>query len=316
MQLSPPEHMPRENWTVLLVRGEDTGVRQFQVSPRLVKGTAIGFVVAVLALSGLLVANGLGGTARLQSALLQHENGILEQELATISGQVSNLENVVRDLSVKNEEARLLAGLTPIDEEILEVGVGGPGGADFTDHPLWGIDSASGAQAFAAAYDLRALERRTRLLAESLDEAADSLRAHRDLLESVPSILPAVGRLSSSFSRARLHPIHHKVLPHEGVDLSAPEGTSIMAAAKGTVKYARRMAGYGLLVEIDHGFGYVTRYGHASEVLVKVGQKVERGDVIALVGRTGLATAAHVHYEVQVNGRPVNPMNYVLKAIP
>jgi len=308
--------MPRENWTVLLVRGEDTGVRQFQVSPRFLKGTVICLAATALTLAGLLIANGIGGTARLQSALLERENGILEQELVSIREQVSGLENVVRDLSIKNEEARLLAGLTPIDEEILEVGVGGPGGADFSDHPLWSIDSASSAQAFAAEYDLRALERRTRLLAESLDEATDSLRAHRELLESVPSILPAAGRLSSRFSRARLHPIHHKLLPHEGIDLSAPQGTSIMAAAKGTVTYARRMAGYGLLVEVDHGFGYVTRYGHASELLVKVGQTVDRGDVIALVGRTGLATASHVHYEVQVNGQPVNPLDFVLKAIP
>lgn len=308
--------MQRENWTVLLVRGEDTGVRQFQVSPRLLKGAVVGLAGAVVLLTGLLVANGVGGAAKLQSALLQRENGILEQELASIRGQVDGLESTVRDLGTMNEEARLLAGLTPIDAEILEVGVGGPGGVDFTEHPLWGIDSATSVQAFAAAYDLKALERRTRLLAESLDEATDSLRAHRDLLESVPSILPAVGRISSSFSRARLHPIHHKMLPHEAIDLSAPEGTSITSAAKGTVTYARRMAGYGLLVEVDHGFGYVTRYGHASEVLVKVGQKVKRGDVIALVGRTGLATASHVHYEVHVNGTPVNPMDFVLKAIP
>ncbi len=308
--------MPRENWTVLLVRGEDTGVRQFQVSPRRLKGAVVGLITATVALTGLLVANGIGATAQVRSALLTRENGLLEHELESIRGQVSSLEGVVRELAAKNEEARMLAGLSPIDREILEVGVGGPGGLDFTDHPLWVIDSAASVQAFAAAYDLRALERRTRLLAESLDEATDSLRAHRDLLESVPSILPAEGRLSSRFSRARLHPIHHELLPHEGVDLSAPEGTSILAAAKGTVVRARRLSGLGLAVEIDHGYGYVTRYGHASELLVREGQRVERGDVIALVGRTGLATASHVHYEVIVDGRPVNPMNYVLKAIP
>ena len=308
--------MPRENWTVLLVRGEDTGVRQFQVSPRLLKGGVIGLAVTLLTLTGLLVLNGIGGAARLESALLERENGLLEDELVDIRAQVSQLEGVVRQLSAKNDEARLLAGLSPIDEEVLEVGVGGPGSPDYSDHPLWAIDSASSVQAFSAAYDLRALERRTRLLTESFDEATDSLQAHRELLESVPSILPASGRLSSRFSRARLHPIHHKVLPHEGVDLSAPEGTSILAAAQGTVTYARRKSGYGLTVEIDHGFGYQTLYGHASELLVKVGQRVERGDVIALVGRTGLATAPHVHYEVQVNGSPVNPMDFVLRAIP
>ena len=77
------------------------------------------------------------------------------------------------------------------------------------------------------------------------------------------------------------------------------------------------MSGYGLMVEVDHGYGYTTRYGHASRVLVKVGQKVKRGERIALVGSTGIATSPHLHYEVRVRGRPQNPMNFVISgAVP
>lgn len=309
--------MPRENWTVLLVRGEDTAVRQFEVSPQKLRLATITAAVAAFALVVLAVVNGVGGAARLQAAHLAQENKILEAELTQIRAQVGALDEKLGDLAEKHTEARRVAGLDPIDAEILEVGVGGPGGMTLSEHPLWSSDSVASKNAFAASYDLRALERRARLLDQSLTEATDSLDAHRDLLESVPSILPAPGSmLSSRFSRARLHPIHNRVLPHEGIDLSAPEGTPIEAAAKGVVTWAGYMPGLGQAVRIDHGYGYQTRYGHASKVLVRVGQRVDRGDVIALVGKTGLATASHVHYEVRVNGTAVNPMNFVLKAIP
>jgi murein DD-endopeptidase MepM/ murein hydrolase activator NlpD len=161
-------------------------------------------------------------------------------------------------------------------------------------------------------YDLNALERRTRLLRESLLEASDSLSAHRELLQATPSILPTAGLLTSGFTNARMHPIHNRALPHEGIDVAAPRGTPILAAANGRVTFAGRRSGYGLVVELDHGYGHSTLYGHADRIQVRVGQQVQRGDVIALVGSTGMATSPHLHYEVRVGGQPVNPMNYVI----
>ena len=172
---------------------------------------------------------------------------------------------------------------------------------------LWALSTA-----FAVSYDLNELERRARLLSASLLEATDSVLAHRDLLESTPSILPTTGWTSSSFSKSRMHPIHNRPLPHPGMDISAEEGTSIFAAAKGRVVRAGWVVGYGLTIEIDHGFGYSTLYGHAAELIAQRGQEVTRGDVIAQVGRTGIATSAHLHYEVRVNGVAQNPANFIL----
>jgi murein DD-endopeptidase MepM/ murein hydrolase activator NlpD len=174
------------------------------------------------------------------------------------------------------------------------------------------VDSATAKNTFAAAYDLSALERRARLLSESLEEATDSVLAHRELLESTPSILPTAGWLSSRFSQARMHPIHNRPLPHEGVDISAPMNTPIFAAAKGRVVRAGWLVGYGLAVEIDHGFGYATLYGHASTLIVQSGQEVLRGEMIARVGSTGISTSSHLHYEVRVNGVPQDPTTYIL----
>ena len=128
----------------------------------------------------------------------------------------------------------------------------------------------------------------------------------------MPSIMPTPGWLSSAFSSMRLHPILHISRPHEGIDVSAPSGTPIEAPADGIVIATGWVTGYGNTVQIDHGYGIVTRFAHASKILVRVGQRVHRGEDVALVGSTGLSTGPHLHYEVHVNGKPVDPLRYVL----
>jgi murein DD-endopeptidase MepM/ murein hydrolase activator NlpD len=124
--------------------------------------------------------------------------------------------------------------------------------------------------------------------------------------------MPTQGWLSSAFSSMRAHPILHTARPHEGIDVSAPMGSPIEAPAAGVVTDAGWEAGYGNKIVIDHGFGIVTKFAHASKLLVRDGQRVSRGQRIALVGNSGLATGPHLHYEVIVKGRPVNPLKYVL----
>jgi len=304
--------MRREKWTLLLVSDEGSDPHRWTLCTRTLRmalGGAGFFCLGFVALLGFI---GYQGSQSLRTAQLEREKALLSQELGSIRDRVVQLEGELGFLAEKDSEVRILAGLDPIDAEVLQVGIGGPGSPVLEDHPLYALDAESGKQAFAVTYDLNALERRTRLLLESISEASDSLSAHRELLESTPSILPTSGRLTSGFSMARLHPIHNRALPHEGIDISAPRGTPIMAAAKGRVTFAGQRAGYGLVVELDHGYGYSTLYGHASQVLVGRGDEVNRGDVIARVGSTGIATSPHLHYEVRVGGRPVNPMQYVI----
>jgi len=105
-------------------------------------------------------------------------------------------------------------------------------------------------------------------------------------------------------------PVYHIRRFHEGMDFSAPVGTDIYATGNGVVTFAGWRQGYGETVEIDHGFGYSTRYAHCHKLFARTGKKVKRGDVIALVGNTGKSTGPHVHYEVHYNGRPIDPRNY------
>ena len=307
--------MKEKKWTLLLLGENPEGIRQFTLSPRVLRWFAGGFglfSVFILALSGLLLVNG-GSFIRANG--LARENSLLEDELQQFRDRVDGFEEVLAHLSEQDSRVRQLAGLDATDKEILEVGIGGPGLGTPEGRALWPMDSALSKAAFTVEYDLSALERRARLLTASLSEASDSLTAHRDILEATPSIFPTVGVLSSRFTTSRFHPIHHRALPHEGVDISAPHGTPILAAAKGTVTFSGWMSGLGNTVEIDHGYGYVTRYGHSSKLLVRRGQKVVRGEVIAHVGSTGISTSSHLHYEIRVGGVAVNPLNYIIGSV-
>jgi murein DD-endopeptidase MepM/ murein hydrolase activator NlpD len=127
--------------------------------------------------------------------------------------------------------------------------------------------------------------------------------------------MPTRGWLTSGYAVARMHPIFHEQRRHDGIDIAAPMGTPIIAPAGGRVIEVTREEGYGNLVAIDHGYGIITRYAHCSKMLVRVGQRVRRGDEIALVGNTGLATSSHLHYEVEVHGKTVDPRKYIFPDI-
>ena len=301
-----------DRWTFLLVRDGLSTVKQYSLSSRLLRILVGGGLVTALILIGYAVTIGVDGYARLQSAQLDTRNTVLQDELRQFQTRVDHLESILNRIAQNDARFRSIAGLESIDSEVLQAGVGGPGLVGPEAHSLWTIDPSISENLFEVSYDLNQLERRARLLSSSLAEATDSVLAHRDLLESTPSILPTPGWLSSSYSESRMHPIHNRPLPHPGVDISAPRGTSIYAAAKGRVIRAGWVVGYGLTIEIDHGFGYVTLYGHASELVASQDEEVQRGDVIARVGSTGIATSPHLHYEVRVQGIAQNPANFIL----
>ncbi len=307
--------MPNRRWTFVCMADHDNRARQYSISSgalHYLASLGAGFVVTVTALSMLVALN---GSARYDVLKLQRQKSLLSDEIGEIQGRVVQMEESIDVLIEKDEKFRLLAGLDVIDEEIFQVGVGGPGMLTPESSPLWMEDPEAAAVTFATSYDILALERRAQLLSESLSEAMDSLQAHHDLLRSTPSISPTDGPITSGFSYARMHPIWDRELPHEGIDLHAPEGTPILATANGVVSYVGWRTGYGNTVEIDHGFGYMTRYAHALKFLVERGQTVTRGMAIAQVGQTGTATAEHVHYEIWVGGRAMDPQDYILNGV-
>jgi len=265
---------------------------------------AVVLVVAALLLGSATVSRRIDLA---QAGRLERENQRLAAELGELHGRLTTLTDTIARISQRDAKIRLLADLEPIDPQVQAAGIGGPavGSPAPAATPL--LHKASDVR-----LDVNALIRRANLLASSFSAAADSLASHTQRLAATPSIMPTQGWLSSAFSAMREHPILHIARPHEGIDVSAPMGTPIEAPAAGVVRSTGWEAGYGNVVEIDHGFGIVTRFAHTSRILVRPGQRVQRGDRIALVGNSGLATGPHLHYEVHVNGRPVDPLRYVM----
>ena len=154
--------------------------------------------------------------------------------------------------------------------------------------------------------------RQLELQRHSYSEILQRLQEKSEELRHLPSIRPLdMGYISSGFGR-RTDPFTGRISRHEGVDFSARKGSNIYATADGVVSKAKYDRGYGYTVEIDHGNGLVTKYAHNAKLLVRRGQKVERGDVIAYLGSSGRSTAPHLHYEVRVNGVAQNPLKFIL----
>ena len=147
----------------------------------------------------------------------------------------------------------------------------------------------------------------------SYDEVIELSKNNKERLEHIPAIQPVFNKdlkyMASGYGR-RVDPVYHTLKFHAGMDFAAPTGTKIFATGDGKVTLAEWKQGYGKCVIISHGYGYETLYAHMNDFNVRAGQEVRRGDVIGFVGSTGKSTGSHLHYEVHVNGSPVNPQNY------
>lgn len=304
--------MAHRRWTLLIIPDGQESMRQMRVSQLLARAVFSGLAALVVLLLFFATGFFVKESQQLRADRLAEENERLVAQLDRLGGRLETLQETMSDLSRRDEEFRLIAGLEPLDAEIRQAGIGGPGTETLEGNPLYSVAPELGRRAFDATSDVESMLRRADVLKASWSEAVDSLRVRHALLQATPSIFPTRGIITSGFSRSRMHPILHRARPHEGLDIVAPRGTPIQSSANGVVSFSGRLGGYGLVVEIDHGYGVKTRYAHMSVLGARVGQRVQRGDEIGRVGSTGLSVSPHLHYEVVVNGRPQNPALYIL----
>lgn len=275
--------------------------------------TAVLVCIAVFMLVLLLGSLLLAGNAYRQGTLehqLREKEKILAKQEETIVDLVNTVRLVQNDFARVqqfNTQLRLMAGL---DKKFVPANsVGGDSSTTFDAEYLPLHRQELLTQKIRAF--LKQIESSVRLEEVQQQELLQVLSDRRDLLASTPSTWPVKGRISSSFGM-RSSPFQRGVNFHRGLDIAAPLGTPVYAPAKGVVAFAGIQSGYGNVIFVKHRAGISTRYGHLSKILVKEGQKVERGDVIGLVGNTGRSTGPHLHYEVRVGGVSVNPMKYIV----
>lgn len=233
----------------------------------------------------------------------------LKIHYALLNKKVEESSRILTELQERdNNIYRVFFEANPIPEEQRRAGFGGVNRYQYLD----GFDNS--AMIKKATKDLDILSKQMVVQSKSLDEIVSLAKAKEKMLASIPAIQPVsnehLSRMASGYGW-RNDPFTKARKFHKGMDFTAPEGTPIYATGDGVVIRADgRAIGYGRHVRIDHGFGYVTLYGHMQKYVVRRGQKVKRGDLIGYVGSTGRSKAPHVHYEVRKNGRHINPINF------
>lgn len=271
--------------------------------------TACVWILCGVVLAGIGISL-MASTAGTPSEIaLKAENKELHKQLLTTSEKIQLLDHELDEMArVDNEMYRSVLGMEPIAYEERE---GGTGGADiYSDFDAYSEETAEILR--RTTESLESLEHGINIQKSSFDEIKRYYNDNQKKMKHVPAIKPAKGILLSGFGN-RYHPVLEVRRMHEGIDFRANVGEEVYATGDGVVKYASRKGTYGLLVVIDHGFGYETRYAHLSSFAdgIRSGTEVKRGDTIGKAGESGLTEGPHLHYEVLQDGRPVDPLNYL-----
>ncbi len=243
--------------------------------------------------------------------MLKREVNQLNLQYEILNKQLDQIGYVLDDIQNRDDNIyRIVFNADPIPKSIRTAGFGGIN--RYTE--LEGYENSDLIIETARRIDI--LKKQLYVQSISYDEVIDLALNKEDMLASIPSIQPVAIRdirRIGGYWGWRIHPIYKIRMFHEGMDFTAPRGTDVYSTGNGVVARVindRSRRGYGTFVDIDHGYGYRTRYAHLDRVLVRRGQEIKRGDVIGLVGNTGASTAPHLHYEVIKNNRPVDPVNY------
>jgi murein DD-endopeptidase MepM/ murein hydrolase activator NlpD len=300
----------KKRYHVMIIREDGKQVHNrvlewFQVRRGLAfAGSAAGIMIASVA-GIVLMASWTG-------SLIRHNHQLKEKEqrLQSSLGELSQTLNEARSRLSESQEQ-----LTSIEELARQQnlalpknpGLGGPASHPVSASALPFKDAGIGALASGIAE----LKSRADSVYTETEDIGRVLRPHLEEMSRIPSLWPVKGFITSGFGR-RQDPIEDGTDFHTGVDISAPYGSPVKAPAEGLVVFSGWHQGYGNCVEISHGGGLVTRYGHLSKILVRSGQNLKRWKKIGLVGTSGRSTGSHLHYEVLRNGQPTDPRRFLI----
>ncbi len=286
-------------------------IRRLKI-PKILVWLVVLFLPSFFAFSGYIIYNYTSHEIKCNKIVKAAE--VYKTQIEVLEKKVKQIQTQVAKVRELDEKLRVIANLKPAYQESENLwGVGGiPEDVSSSSSEVVNtLSSEESERILQLHYDLFRLERTSKFEQKSLKELHDKLISRRDLLDSTPSIRPAYGFETSGFGY-RISPFTGHKQFHEGLDIANRKGTPVIAPANGLVVFTGRKGGFGKLIIIDHGHGITTRYGHLGKILVKVGQRVKRGEKIAEIGNTGRSTGPHLHYEVRLNGVPVNPRRYIL----
>jgi murein DD-endopeptidase MepM/ murein hydrolase activator NlpD len=306
----------KDEFTIVIFPGSLSTPKKIRLPKRFVK---ISVLVSFVVLIGVLGSSFYFTQQflRLQGSetelvKLRRESKIRKIQVEKFAQQVKNFETEMSRLERFEKKLRVITALENSPKSIEKNwGVGGPYGLSSNSFTT-AMGRGASTMVDRLSNGLDHLSKQAKIESISFQELDNFFKNQKSLLSSTPSIWPTRGWVTSNFG-FRKSPFTGLREKHEGWDIAARNGSPVRATADGVVVVEGREYGYGNLVEVDHGYGLVTRYGHNSKHLVKVGDRIKRGQVVSLVGSTGRSTGPHLHYEVLLHGVPVNPKNYILE---
>jgi murein DD-endopeptidase MepM/ murein hydrolase activator NlpD len=305
-----------EKYTIVIFPGMTGSPKTFTVGIKFISVSLISALVLVVGISGLSYFFGkkyfnfVGNTGEVSE--LRRDAKVRKIKVEELSQRIKNFESKMARLERFENKLRVITALEDSPKSIEKNwGLGGPYGLTTNSYTTI-LEKGAASMVERLHNELDQLDRQAKIETISFQELDEFFKSQKSLLSSTPSIWPTRGWVTSSFG-FRKSPFTGLREKHDGWDIGARLGSNVRVTADGIVVVAGREHGYGKLVEIDHGYGIVTRYGHNSKNIVKVGDRVQRGQKIALVGSTGRSTGPHLHYEVRLHGVPVNPKNYILE---
>lgn len=301
----------------MIVPERSSNVKKWMISDQTIK-IAVGIVAFAFlftATASVFAIQYFQHRAEFQQATFQ--NHYLESELQQIQNQLNVADSTLVRVQKFEQKLRVI---TQLDTQPTTANVGPISTEDQaymnqnlgTINPDGTLDSPyqrSGVNMLQL--DLNKVTQRASLQEQSLQELYELLKDQRSVLAATPSIKPVDGYYTSGFGY-RISPFTGTRQLHSGLDMYAPIGTPVRSTADGVITRVANDPGYGKFLVISHGYGLSTLYAHNSKILVKVGQRIKRGQTIALVGNTGRSTGPHLHYEVKLNGVAINPVKYIL----
>lgn len=308
--------MSKEVYTLVVFPGSTGSPKKIQITKYWLKATitlvaiiGVGFVGSAVYFSQQFSSWGQKET---ELADLRRETRLQKVQIEKFSHQVRNFEDEMSRLERFEKKLKVITAFDGSSKNIEKKwGVGGPYG--LTSHSfVTSLQKQSRSLVEGLSGDLDSLANQAKIKQVSFQEMDEYFKSQKSLLSATPSIWPTRGWVTSGFGY-RKSPFTGLRERHDGWDIAARVGSKIRSPGDGVVVLMGRQNGYGNVLEIDHGYGLMTRFAHNTKNLVNVGDKVRRGDVVALVGSTGRSTGPHVHYEVILNGVPVDPRNYILE---
>lgn len=273
-------------------------------------------IMAVMGFASVLIGAILFFTAELftdwiyQNRLkeIQSEYSSIFTTLNYLQEEVTNLDSQLDEIEDRDKAVRSYADFPPIDKDVRALGVGG---IPVEQTPkMDNIIPKVKSRLSDLELNLDQISRRVKLELASYEDIYDKVKKDTEKLKHIPSVRPIVGGYLNSGFGWRPDPLDGKRRFHYGLDITVSSGATILAPADGIVQEARIRGGYGKYVKINHGYGYKTMFLHMSQLYVKKGQKVKRGDILGKSGSTGRTSGPHLHYEVHYYGTPQDPLDY------